>query len=261
VGGVSGHIRVGNPYRWLGRFQQIEYEFAFEINRRAQDFLGCITVLPGALSALRATALHEVGPLKTETLAEDTDLTLQLHRLGWKISYAPMAVADTETPNSIRSLLSQRFRWAFGTLQCLWKHRSLLLSPGSGWLGWFALPSIWVFQIGLIALTPVLDIMVICSLCWGRGGAIWPYFVISVALDIGLAAMAAGFAGRSKWSSWRALPMRFLYRPLLGYIIWKSLIKAAEGSWVRWTKLERTAAAIKEKREATGATAAREGKR
>jgi cellulose synthase/poly-beta-1,6-N-acetylglucosamine synthase-like glycosyltransferase/peptidoglycan/xylan/chitin deacetylase (PgdA/CDA1 family)/spore germination protein YaaH len=261
VGGVSGHIRVGNPHRWLGRFQQIEYEFAFEINRRAQDFLGCITVLPGALSALRATALHEVGPLQTETLAEDTDLTLQLHRLGWKISYAPMALADTEAPNSIRALLSQRFRWAFGTLQCLWKHRSLLLSPGSRWLGWFALPSIWVFQIGLIALTPVLDILVICSLCWGRGGAIWPYFVISVALDIGLAAMAAGFAGRSKWSSWRALPMRFLYRPLLGYIIWKSLIKAAEGSWVRWTKLERTAAAIKEKREAAGATAAREGKR
>ncbi|MBX9577049.1 MAG: glycosyltransferase [Chthoniobacterales bacterium] len=250
VGGVSGHIRVGNPQQWLGRFQQIEYEFAFEVNRRAQDLLGCITVLPGALSAIRATALREAGPLPMETLAEDTDLTLHLHRLGWKITYAPMALADTEAPNSIKALLSQRFRWAFGILQCLWKHRALLLSPGSSWLGWFALPSIWVFQIGLIALTPLLDFMVICSLFWGRGSAIWPYFCISLALDMSLAAVAAHFAGRSAWSAWRALPMRFLYRPLLGYITWKSLIKAAAGSWVRWSKLERTAAAIKEKMQA-----------
>ena len=250
VGGVSGHIRVGNPQQWLGRFQQIEYEFAFEVNRRAQDLLGCITVLPGALSALRAAALREAGPLPTETLAEDTDLTLQLHRLGWKITYAPMALADTEAPSSIKALLSQRFRWAFGILQCLWKHRSLLLSPGSGWLGWFALPSIWVFQIGLIALTPLLDFMVICSLFWGRGSAIWPYFCISLALDMSLAAVAVHFAGRSAWFAWRALPMRFLYRPLLGYITWKCLIKAAAGSWVRWSKLERTAAAIKEKKQA-----------
>ena len=249
VGGVSGHIRVGNPHQWLGRFQQIEYEFAFEVNRRAQDLLGCITVLPGALSAIRATALREAGPLPTETLAEDTDLTLQLQRLGWKITYAPMALADTEAPNSIKALLSQRFRWAFGILQCLWKHRSLLLSPGSGWLGWFALPSIWVFQIGLIALTPLLDFMVICSLFWGRGSAIWPYFCISLVLDMSLAAVAAHFAKRTAWSAWRALPMRFLYRPLLGYITWKCLIKAAAGSWVRWSKLERTAAAIKEKEE------------
>lgn len=247
IGGVSGHIRVGNPHQWLGRFQEIEYEFAFEVNRRAQDLLNCITVLPGALSALRTTALRQVGPLQTETLAEDTDLTLQLHRLGWKMTYAPLSLADTEAPNSIKALLSQRFRWAFGILQCLWKHRSLLFSAGSGWLGWFALPSIWIFQIGLIALTPLLDIMVICSLFLGRGTAIWPYFLLSVGLDVGLAAIAAHFAKRSAWSSWRALPMRFLYRPLLGYITWKCLIKAAEGSWVRWSKLERTAAAIKAK--------------
>ncbi len=252
VGGVSGHIRVGNPQQWLGRFQQIEYEFAFEVNRRAQDLLGCITVLPGALSALRTKALRDIGPLPTETLAEDTDLTLQLHRLGWKVTYAPLALADTEAPNSLKALLSQRFRWAFGILQCLWKHRSLLLSPGSGWLGWFALPSIWIFQIGLIALTPLLDLMVICSLFWGRGSAIWPYFCISIILDMGLAAVAAYFAGRSAWSAWRALPMRFVYRPLLGYITWKCLFKAAAGSWVRWSKLERTAAAIREREKAEG---------
>ncbi|MFI0348104.1 MAG: polysaccharide deacetylase family protein [Chthoniobacterales bacterium] len=255
VGGVSGHIHVGNPKRWLCRFQQIEYETAFEIDRRAQDLLGCITVLPGALSAFRKTALDEIidefnqaGPLTTETLAEDTDLTLQLHRLGWKITYASRALANTEAPESIKALISQRFRWSFGTLQCVWKHRSLTFSPGSGWLGWFGLPSIWIFQIGVIALTPLLDLMVLFSLCFGRGKAIWPYFLASLILDVGLACVAAYFANRSSLLAWRAFPMRLLYRPILGYVVWKCLVKAAAGSLVRWSKLERTAGAIEQAR-------------
>lgn len=247
VGAVSGHIRVGNFRHWLGRFQQIEYEFAFEINRRAQDLLHCITVVPGALSAFRRAALLEAGPFNTETLAEDTDLTLQLHRLDWQVTYAPLAIADTEAPQQISSLFSQRFRWAFGTLQCLWKHRSLTFSPGSGWLGWLALPSMWIFQLGIIALTPLLDLLVLFSICFGRGKAIWPYFLASLFIDMGIAALSAHFAQRSPWSAWRALPMRFVYRPVLGYVVWKCLFKAAAGSWVRWKKLERTAAAIKEK--------------
>ncbi|MFZ4115186.1 MAG: polysaccharide deacetylase family protein [Chthoniobacterales bacterium] len=247
VGAVSGHIRVGNFRHWLGRFQQIEYEFAFEINRRAQDLLNCITVVPGALSAFRRVALLEAGPLNKETLAEDTDLTLQLHRLGWRVTYAPAATADTEAPQHIRALFSQRFRWAFGTLQCVWKHRSLIFSPGSGWLGWLALPSVWVFQLGVIALTPILDLLVIFSISLGRGKAIYPYFLLSLLLDCSVAALSAHLAKRPAWSSWRAIPMRFVYRPVLGYVVWKSLFKAAEGSWVRWKKLERTAAAIQEK--------------
>ena len=251
VGAVSGHIRVGNFRHWLGRFQQIEYEFAFEINRRAQDLLNCITVVPGALSAFRRSALLAAGPLNKETLAEDTDLTLQLHRLGWKVSYAPSAIADTEAPQNIKALFSQRFRWAFGTLQCVWKHRSLMMSPGSGWLGWLALPSVWVFQLGVIAITPLLDVLVLFSISMGRGKAIYPYFLLSLLIDCALAGLSAHWAKRSFCSAWRAIPMRFVYRPVLGYVVWKSLFKAAEGSWVRWKKLERTAAAIKEKEKSS----------
>lgn len=249
VGAISGHIRVGNFRHWLGRFQQIEYEFAFEVNRRAQDLLNCITVVPGALSAFRRSALPilEEGPLNKETLAEDTDLTLQLHQLGWRVTYAPSATADTEAPQHINALFSQRFRWAFGTLQCLWKHRDLIMSPGSGWLGWLALPSVWIFQLGVIALTPILDLLVLFSISMGRGKAIYPYFLLSLLIDSVIAALSAHWAKRSYWSAWRAIPMRFVYRPVLGYVVWKSLFKAAEGSWVRWKKLERTAAAIKEK--------------
>jgi cellulose synthase/poly-beta-1,6-N-acetylglucosamine synthase-like glycosyltransferase len=249
VGGVSGYIRVGNTKHWLGSFQDLEYTAAFEIDRRAQDFLGCITVAPGALSAFRRKALMEAGPITNNTLAEDADLTLQLHRLGWKVVFASKAFADTEAPESIKALVSQRFRWAFGTLQCLWKHGDLTFNPDSGWLGWFALPSVWVFQMGVVALTPVLDLIVLWSLWLGRGVAIWPYFVASLLLDIFLAVTALSMAGRPLRIAWRSAPMRLLYRPLLGYVVWKCVLKALGGSWVRWSKLDRTAAAILQKEQ------------
>lgn len=249
VGAVSGTIRVGNTSPWLGKFQDLEYVAAFEIDRRAQDFLGCILVAPGALSAFRREAVEQAGFLTTDTLAEDTDLTLQLHRLGWKVVFAPRAYADTEAPERVKALISQRFRWAFGTLQCLWKHAEILCAPGSGWLGWFALPSVWVFQIAVVAVTPILDILVLISLWLGSGAAIWPYFVASLLLDVGLAVIALRLARRAWPIAWRAIPMRLLYRPLLGYVVWKCLLKATAGSWVRWAKLDRTAGAIQQKEQ------------
>jgi cellulose synthase/poly-beta-1,6-N-acetylglucosamine synthase-like glycosyltransferase len=67
------------------------------------------------------------GGLDSDTIAEDTDLTLSLHRMGWRVNYVPEAIAWTEAPDTIRGLAKQRFRWAFGTMQCLWKHRNLIL--------------------------------------------------------------------------------------------------------------------------------------
>ena len=251
VGAVSGYVRVGNTKRWLGKFQDLEYTGAFEIDRRAQDFLGCIIVAPGALSAFRKKAVEEAGCLTTDTLAEDTDLTLQLHRLGWKVVFAPKAFADTEAPEHVKALISQRFRWSFGTLQCLWKHGEMLFDTDRGWLGWFALPSVWLFQIAVVAITPILDVLVLWSLWLGRGSAIWPYFIASLLLDVGLAVIALVLAGRTARDAWKAIPMRLLYRPLLGYVVWKCLIKALAGSWVRWSKLERTAGAIQQKESTT----------
>ena len=256
VGAVSGYIRVGNTHRWLGKFQDLEYAAAFEIDRRAQDFLGCIIVAPGALSAFKREAVIEAGVMTTDTLAEDTDLTLQLHRIGWKVAFAPKAFADTEAPEHVKALISQRFRWAYGTLQCLWKHGALLFSPSSGWLGWFALPSVWIFQLAVVAITPILDVLVLWSLWLGRGAAIWPYFMASLLLDVGLALIALRLAERPIKDAWKAIPMRLLYRPLLGYVVWKCLFHALGGSWVRWAKLERTAGAVQQKEKKDQKTSA-----
>ena len=241
VGAVSGHAKVGNLRSFIARCQSLEYTCGFNLDRRAYHRLNCITVVPGAVSALRKAAVHIAGGISTDTLAEDTDLTLSLHREGFRVAYVPEAVAWTEAPETLGSLSKQRFRWAFGTLQCLWKHRDLVFNTKYKALAWFSLPSIWLFQILLVAVGPLVDAFLIYSIFFGVGEAIYIYFLVFLLMDLLLAGLACFLEKEPLSHAWLILPMRFVYRPLLSYVIWKSLLRAAKGAWVSWGKLERTA--------------------
>ena len=238
---VSGHAKVGNLRSFIARCQALEYTCGFNLDRRAYDRWNCITVVPGAISALRRSAIARAGGLSLDTLAEDTDLTLTLHKGKNRIVYTPDAIAWTEAPETVRTLARQRFRWAYGTLQCLWKHREKVFNWRYRALGWFSLPSVWFFQILLIALTPVVDLVLLASLPLGAWRAILPFVIIFLAVDVILATLACILERESIWHAWRIIPMRLIYRPLLSYVIWKAILRALKGAWVGWGKLERTA--------------------
>ncbi len=126
VGAVAGNARVGNRVNLITRWQAIEYVTAQNVERRALDALKAITVVPGAVGAWRRAALDAVGGYPEDTLAEDQDLTIAIQRAGWWVEYDVEAIALTEAPETFRALAKQRYRWSFGTLQCLWKHRVAL---------------------------------------------------------------------------------------------------------------------------------------
>lgn len=239
VAAVSGHIKVGNRHRWLGRFQSLEYTCGFNLDRRAYDLLNAITVVPGAACAIKRSAIEQVGGIPGETLAEDTDLTLALHRAGYRIRYAPDAVAWTEAPETIPTLARQRVRWSFGTFQCLWKYGDMMFNPRYRALGWFSLPSIAVFQMFLVAMIPLVDVLLMLSLVWGFGLAIVNYVVIFLLVDLVLAAVACWMEREPLGQAFSILLMRVVYRPLLAYAVWRSLFRALRGSWSGWSKLER----------------------
>ena len=109
IGAVSGHAKVGNLRTFIARCQALEYTCGFNLDRRAYNRWNCITVVPGAISAIRKDAIDEAGGLSLETLAEDTDLTLSLHRHRQRIVYVPDAIAWTEAPETVRTLARQRF--------------------------------------------------------------------------------------------------------------------------------------------------------
>lgn len=245
VAAVSGRARVGNPKTLVARFQSLEYTCGFNLDRRAYHLLNCITVVPGAVSAFKKSAVFAAGGISTETLAEDTDLTLSLHRYGHKICYAPKGVAWTEAPETVRTFAKQRFRWAYGTLQCLWKHRDLLFDGKYRALGWFSLPSAWFFNILLVALGPIIDAILLLSLLLSPANSIlYFYFLIFLGADLLLAAVACLIEREPLSQIWLVLPMRFIYRPVLSYAVIKSIIKASKGVLVGWGKLDRTASVI-----------------
>lgn len=241
IGAVSGHAKVGNLRSFIARCQSLEYTCGFNLDRRAYTRWNCITVVPGAISAMRRSAIDAAGGISLDTLAEDTDLTLTLHKQKLRIVYVPRAIAWTEAPETVQGLTRQRFRWAYGTLQCLWKHRDMVFNWKYRGLGFFSLPSVWFFQIILVAITPAIDLFLLLSLPFASWRAVLPFVAIFLIMDVILATLACILEKENVLLAWRIIPMRLIYRPMLSYVIWKAILRALKGAFVSWGKLERTA--------------------
>src|SRR5881394_761786 len=98
-----------------------------------------------------------------------TDLTLAIGRTGKRVVYAPDARAWTEAPSTFSGLWRQRYRWSFGTMQAVWKHKGAVLSsdPGDRRIGLRALPYMFLFQILLPLLAPMIDLFALYGLIFG----------------------------------------------------------------------------------------------
>src|ERR1700761_8270945 len=106
----------------------------------------------------------ELGGFPADTLAEDQDLTIHIQTKGYRVHFDSEALAWTEAPATVSGLAKQRFRWAYGTLQCLWKYRYVTFNSQYGELGLVALPQVWLFQILLTTLAPVADLLLLWQL-------------------------------------------------------------------------------------------------
>jgi cellulose synthase/poly-beta-1,6-N-acetylglucosamine synthase-like glycosyltransferase len=259
VGAVAGNAMVGNRLNLITRWQALEYVTAQNLERRALAALGAVTVVPGAVGAWRRSVLTELGGYPSDTLAEDQDLTLAVQRVGWRVEFDSSARAYTEAPDTVQGLLNQRFRWSFGTLQCLWKHRSGLFNIRRPVLGFVALPQIWVFQIFLTVAAPLVDLAIVSALIWSvYGWAYHPvewspdnfiravfYWAAFIFLDLSAGALGMGLERKAPWADLVWLPIqRFGYRQLMYYVVVKSVITAIRGYRVGWGKLERRATAV-----------------
>ncbi len=241
VGAVSGNARVGNRNKWITRFQSIEYIYGFNLDRRALDLLNAITVVPGAAGAWRKGLVLAAGGFDNATLAEDTDLTLAIRRLGYRIRYEEDAVAYTEAPEDTRSLARQRFRWSFGTLQAAWKHRDATFDPRTGSLGLVALPSIWLFQVLLSILSPFADLAMIIALFAGNWKVVLVYYGAFFVLELLTGLLAYGLEGKSPRDLVLLFFQRVYYRILMQWILFRSVLYAVRGRMVGWGKIERRA--------------------
>jgi cellulose synthase/poly-beta-1,6-N-acetylglucosamine synthase-like glycosyltransferase len=241
VGAVAGNAKVGNRRRLLGRWQHIEYVMGFNLDRRMYDLLRCLPTIPGAVGAFRVEALRDAGMMSADTLAEDTDITMALHRTGWEIRYAPDALAWTEAPTSLRQLWRQRYRWSYGTMQAAWKHRHALLERGhAGRFGRLGLPLLAVFQIFTPLLSPLIDILALYGLVFGDPLITVLAWSGMLAVQAVCAAYAFHLDGERLRPLW-ALPLQqVVYRQLMYLVLAQACLTAINGYRLPWQRLKRS---------------------
>jgi peptidoglycan-N-acetylglucosamine deacetylase len=239
VAAVSGNVKVGNKGNLLTNWQHIEYVTGFNLERRAFAALNCITVVPGAIGAWRKTAVEEAGYFKEDTLAEDTDITLTLLRQGKRIEFEEKAYAYTEVPEDIKSLAKQRYRWVYGTLQCLWKHREALFNKKHNSLGYLALPNMWLFQYIYQTISPIADILFIMALFNPHPEKAAIGFILFYLLDFVTSLYAFRLEKESPKPLASLFLQRILYKQLMTYVVVKSIFSAIKGVTVGWGKLKR----------------------
>jgi len=260
VGALAGNAKVGNRVNLWTRWQALEYITSQNFERRALNTLGAVSVVPGAIGAWRVSAVRAAGGYHTDTVAEDADLTMALLRNGYRVEYEDRALAYTEAPVNARGLMRQRFRWSFGILQAVFKHRGVFARKGV--LGWVALPNIVVFQILLPLVSPFIDIMFALAAIWyfvqkhfhpeSTDPASFQRLVIffGAFLIIDFITSAIAFAlerstpdtREDSWLLSQVWLQRFAYRQLFSVVLFKTLKRAASGEPFAWDKLERTAA-------------------
>jgi cellulose synthase/poly-beta-1,6-N-acetylglucosamine synthase-like glycosyltransferase/spore germination protein YaaH/peptidoglycan/xylan/chitin deacetylase (PgdA/CDA1 family) len=260
VGAIAGNAKVGNRVNLWTRWQALEYITSQNFERRALDVLGAVSVVPGAIGAWRVSAVREAGGYHIDTVAEDADLTMALLRRGYRVEYEDMALAYTEAPTNANALMRQRFRWSFGILQAVYKHRGVFARKGV--LGWVALPNIVIFQILLPLVSPLIDIMFAVGTIWyyiqkhfhpdstdpADFHKLVLFFFAFLVIDFIASAIAFALERshpgdkEDVWLLSQVWLQRFAYRQLFSVVLFKTLKRALEGRRFAWDKLERTAA-------------------
>ncbi|HTB96479.1 MAG TPA: glycosyltransferase [Terracidiphilus sp.] len=259
VGAVAGNAKVGNRVNLWTRWQALEYITSQNFERRALDLFNVVTVVPGAIGAWRTKAVKAAGGYPLNTVAEDADLTMNLLEHQYKVVYEDRALAFTEAPIDASGLMRQRFRWSFGILQSVWKHRAAFVRNKA--MGLFALPNILIFQMFLPLVSPFIDLMFLAGIVHylidrhyhpeAASAAsfmkLLAYFGTFLLIDFVTSTVAFSLERRhpaNKGDGWLLFHIwlqRFAYRQVFSIVLFKTLKRAIDGKPFNWDKLERTA--------------------
>jgi cellulose synthase/poly-beta-1,6-N-acetylglucosamine synthase-like glycosyltransferase/peptidoglycan/xylan/chitin deacetylase (PgdA/CDA1 family)/spore germination protein YaaH len=259
IGAVAGNAKVGNRVNLWTRWQALEYITSQNFERRALDLFDVVMVVPGAIGAWRTSAVKVGGAYHPDTVAEDADLTMNLLEQGYAVIYEDQALAFTEAPVTANGLARQRFRWSFGILQAIYKHKGAISNRRA--MGLFALPNIFIFQVLLPLLSPLIDLMFIFGIVHyfidkhfhpettsaGDLAKLLVFFTAFLVIDFAASALAFLLERKhpaSKGDAWLLVHIwaqRFTYRQLFSWVLFRTIKRAFDGKPFSWDKLERTA--------------------
>jgi cellulose synthase/poly-beta-1,6-N-acetylglucosamine synthase-like glycosyltransferase len=214
VAATGGIVRIANgctidhgrvtsvalPTSRLATLQVVEYFRAFLIGRVGWSKLNALLIISGAFGLFRRSLVEAVGGYWTDTVGEDVELVVRLHRYlherdeEYTIAFVPDPVCWTEAPEDLRTLSRQRRRWHRGLAQTLWRHRRMLGNPRYGLLGLVAFPYFALFEL----LGPIVEILgPVATVYWWWRGELSTMFLVAfliVAFLLGILLSVAALA-------------------------------------------------------------------
>jgi cellulose synthase/poly-beta-1,6-N-acetylglucosamine synthase-like glycosyltransferase len=258
---VSGGFveRIGLPRRGLALFQIVEYLRAFLFGRLGWSPLNALLIVSGAFGLFRKEAVIAAGGYRTDTVGEDMELVVRLHRRArlakqpYRITFVPDPICWTEAPEDWRTLKNQRVRWQRGLAESLAKNRQLCFHRDGGAPGWLAFPFMILFEL----LGPLFEIAGVAFLGIAAlvGVISLQAFAILLSVAIGLGVLLSISALLLEEMSFHVYPrlrdtarlMAVAVAENLGYrqvlAVWRAiaLVKWMFGARAQWGAMQRTA--------------------
>lgn len=207
--------RTRMPKDWLARIQVVEYLRAFMLGRTGFSRMHSLVLISGAFGLFRKDVFTAVGGMNADSIGEDFDLVMRIHRhmrdtrRDYRLVFVAEPVLWTEVPSTFAVLGRQRRRWHRGLWEVLWSTRDMMLRPRYGRIGAMALPYYWAFEL----VAPLLElgglVLVVLGLIFD---AVNPLYGVTFALVayvygmlVSVAAVCAEEFSFHRYSSWRDL--------------------------------------------------------
>lgn len=113
-----------------------DYTYGQEVNKIGQHNFNVVFVAPGCASMYKTEVLSKLQ-IDHMTLAEDMDLTMQMHRAGGRVAYVPDAIVNTQDPGTFKDYHKQTLRWYRGYWQVVLKHQVLSIFKKKQRVDWY----------------------------------------------------------------------------------------------------------------------------
>lgn len=189
---------------WISTYRALTYTYSQHVTRRIQSHLGMISVFPGPITCFRTDILGKLD-FAAESLTEDFDITLQVHRkkLG-KIVFIPGAINYTQDPQSLTDFCKQNLRWQRGFFQGVKKYRVGLHAKKIDLSLGFQMAQTLLFLIQIFVVLPIVIALT----------HRWMIIPVAISADIilnSIIALASSVAAR-RWNLIGALPYFYFLR-------------------------------------------------
>ncbi len=239
VAAVAGNVKVVNRRNLWTRMQALEYIEGLNMARRAQGFMRAVNIIPGPIGVFRRDVLQRLGGYDTDTYAEDADLTLKILAAGWRVEYEDQAIAYTEAPENLVSLIKQRYRWTRGILQALGKRRGVLWAPQS-FATWLSV----LMMLFEAILWPLMNVagslfFVVVAVSFGASDYLVAWWLLLTVLDLAAALHTVAMEEEDL----SLVPLAILYRFVFVLLVDVAKLAATVEELLKvemtWGKLER----------------------